>query len=229
MLRQLEPELMDDHIQALAYSEADFSIGDQNFVENLKAFLTKSDHTLSKDCFLIDLGCGPGNITERLAETWPFAKVLGIDGSKPMLEIAKQRLHSSASRFNNLSYQQQNLSDITSQIEPCYSPADLIVSNSLLHHLHDPMDLWRSVLSLSVPGTLIYHRDLRRPQSRDDALVLQQKHLPSAPGILIRDFLASLHAAFTIAEVQIQLIDIGLQHLQIMEVEDRYLEVFGIV
>ena len=48
-----------------------------------------------------------------------------------------------------------------------------------------------------------------------------------APEVLQRDYRASLHAAFTTAEVKAQLADAGLAQLQVLEVEDRYLEVSG--
>jgi trans-aconitate methyltransferase len=40
---------------------------------------------------IADLGCGPGNITFRLAEHCPDASILGIDGAAAMLAIAEQR------------------------------------------------------------------------------------------------------------------------------------------
>ena len=49
----------------------------------------------------------------------------------------------------------------------------------------------------------------------------------NAQSILIRDYLASLHAAFTIEEVQLQLHRAGLDDLKVLEIDDRYLEVFG--
>jgi len=46
--------------------------------------------------------------------------------------------------------------------------------------------------------------------------------------VLRHDYLASLHAAFTAAEVRLQLQHAGLdQALQVNEVDDRYLEVWG--
>ncbi|MEZ3500550.1 trans-aconitate 2-methyltransferase [Pantoea sp. KPR_PJ] len=42
--------------------------------------------------FVTDLGCGPGNSTELLANTWPDAQICGLDSSEAMLEQARQRL-----------------------------------------------------------------------------------------------------------------------------------------
>ncbi len=45
----------------------------------------------------VDLGCGPGNSTQLLAERWPEADLLGIDTSETMLADARKRL--SSARF----------------------------------------------------------------------------------------------------------------------------------
>jgi trans-aconitate 2-methyltransferase len=37
---------------------------------------------------VVDLGCGPGNLTATLARRWPEARVLGLDSSAEMLERA---------------------------------------------------------------------------------------------------------------------------------------------
>ncbi len=40
---------------------------------------------------VVDLGCGPGNLTATLADRWPGARVLGIDSSRPMIAAARAR------------------------------------------------------------------------------------------------------------------------------------------
>jgi SAM-dependent methyltransferase len=103
-----------------------------------------------------------------------------------------------------------------------------VLSNSLLHHLHDPQVLWRSVSQLAVPGACVYIKDLRRPSSAQAALELQRLHLADAPAVLQNDYIASLHAAFTPEEVELQLQEAGLaDQLQVTALEDRYLEVWG--
>ena len=75
MQRVPEPELMDEAGQVLAYAQADFAASDAAMVERLAQLCGDDPGTA-----LLDLGCGPGNISLLLAARWPAAKVLGIDG-----------------------------------------------------------------------------------------------------------------------------------------------------
>ncbi|MFO0138810.1 MAG: hypothetical protein ACK535_12480, partial [Cyanobacteriota bacterium] len=118
-------------------------------------------------------------------------------------------------------------------------PFAAVVSNSLLHHLHDPQVLWQAVGQLAAPGATIYIKDLRRPASAAAADALTELHAAGAPAVLRRDFRASLAAAFTAAEVEAQLARAAQlwgaagNHgttwpaLTVAEVEDRYLEIHG--
>jgi 2-polyprenyl-3-methyl-5-hydroxy-6-metoxy-1,4-benzoquinol methylase len=103
----------------------------------------------------------------------------------------------------------------------------VVISNSLLHHLHHPELLWQATCQLSRSGAVVLHRDLRRPANSQDALALREKYLPDAPEVLRHDYLASLHAAFTVPEVRAQLDRCGLDALRVEAVADRYLEVSG--
>ena len=40
----------------------------------------------------VDVGCGPGNSTELIAERYPQAEVIGLDNSPAMLDAARRRL-----------------------------------------------------------------------------------------------------------------------------------------
>jgi SAM-dependent methyltransferase len=48
---------------------------------------------------VLDLGCGPGIVAARILDAVPGTVVVGVDGSAPMLELARGRLAPYAGRF----------------------------------------------------------------------------------------------------------------------------------
>lgn len=222
ILRIPEPEVMNDPLQVDAYAAADFSGTDQAMVERISMLLQSSGASFAAQARLLDLGCGPGNITARLAKRWPSCSVLGLDAAERMIAVADDRRRAAGLSRERLRYGQALL-----PIHRADQPADLIVSNSLLHHLHDPQQLWSSLIPLASPHCLVLHRDLRRPDSEASIDRLCQCHVADAPLVLQRDYRASLHASFTLEEVKSQLQYAGLGYLKVVGVEDRYLEVSG--
>ena len=215
--RVCEPELMDGAQQAKAYAEADFGATDQAVIASIERLFPEG---LGER--IIDLGCGPGNISFRLAARYPTSEVLALDGAPAMLAIAADRLERQP-QPPKLRFQLAVL--------PCAGlPAlafSAVVSNSLLHHLHDPQVLWSAVRQLGAPGAAVYVKDLRRPPSEAAAQELLATHLAGAPAVLQRDYLHSLRAAFSPEEVREQLRQAQLPGLRVSAVEDRYLEVAG--
>ena len=222
ILRIPEPEVMNEPLQVDAYAAADFSGTDQAMVERISMLLQSSGASFAAQARLLDLGCGPGNITARLAKRWPSCSVLGLDAAERMIAVADDRRRAAGLSRERLRYGQALL-----PIHRADQPADLIVSNSLLHHLHDPQQLWSSLIPLASPHCLVLHRDLRRPDSEASIDRLCQCHVADAPLVLQRDYRASLHASFTLEEVKSQLQYAGLGYLKVVGVEDRYLEVSG--
>lgn len=230
MHRIPEPELMDEAPQALAYAAADFSTTDQAFVDSILERLRRG--ALAPQC-VVDLGCGPGNISFRLADALPAVPVLGIDGAAAMLQPALARQRAESSRWPQLHFLQACLplaDDCLAALPPLFQPPfQLLVSNSLLHHLHHPEVLWGAVRQLGAPGSLVVLRDLRRPESPAELELLVERHVSAAPAVLQRDYRASLQAAFRPEEVVAQLERAGLGCLQVQPLEDRYLDVAGVL
>ena len=218
MQRTPEPELMDDPQQAEAYAAADFASTDAAFVAEF-CHRYCQEHAGLGPGPLVDLGCGPGNITLRLAEALPARAIVGVDGSGPMLAIARARAAGFGSRVTWV----EALLPAPSLPRGGFAA---VLGNSLLHHLEDPRLLWATVAELAAPGAAIWIGDLRRPASEAEAEALVERYAGDAPPVLRADFLASLHAAYEPDEVRAQLAAAGLP-LVVEAVGDRHLRVHG--
>ena len=225
MNRIPEPELMEIPSQVKAYADADFSKSDSIVVKELEKYLKKIGKTLNKNDLILDLACGPGNISERIAKNWPFVSVVGIDGSKEMLKQAEQKL--SKGLMKNLTYELIDINSIASGENIFPIQAEVLVSNSALHHFHDPYSFWNALKKLGKNKCIHIHRDLIRPTSVEKAFEIKEKYLPNSPEVLKKDFLASLKASFTVDEVSQQLLNTGLSQLEIFQVDEIYLEIIG--
>src|SRR2546426_10334669 len=141
MERVLEPELMDDPAQALAYSRADFEEENQGFVDRFAEFYPefKAGHVL-------DLGCGPADIPIRLARTLPECRITGVDGSPPMIALGLEAIRV-AGLAGRLTLRCGRVQDT---VLPGRAAAG--TSNSPLHHVPKPLQFLDSGKKLAPPG-----------------------------------------------------------------------------
>jgi len=211
--------------QVRAYADADFSKSDSMVIKSLEKYLKKAGRTLNKSDLIFDIACGPGNIAERIAKNWPFVKVVGIDGSKEMLNQAEKKLCESFTK--NLTYELIEINSIATGEKHFPLKADVLVSNSALHHFHDPYRFWDALKKLGKNNCIHIHRDLIRPTSIDKAFEIKEKYLKNSPEVLKKDFYASLKASFTVDEVNQQLVNAGLSQLEVFQVDELYFEIIG--
>ena len=210
-----EPELMDDPAQALAYARADFSEPHEAFVGRFQERFPQW-----RPRRVLDLGCGPADVTIRFARAYPECEIVGVDGAEAMLALGREAL------------ERAGLSGRVRLVRRRLPAAgwderfDTAISNSLLHHLHDPMVLWGTVAACAAPDAAVCVMDLVRPDTRAAAEALVAQHAAGEPEILRRDFLNSLCAAFTPREIEGQLRRAGLR-LAVETVSDRHVLVWG--
>ncbi len=219
MRRIPEPELMDTEEQARAYASADFSEAHQFYV----TLFDQTFPTRPAKATVLDLGCGPADVTLRFAKANPGYAFHGVDGSAPMLSFARQALQSQRALAKRVRF-------IAGYVPGAPIPRkkyDVILSNNFLHHLHDPMVLWRCVRRYAKTGTRVFVTDLFRPASRAQAQALVRKYSGGEAPILKRDFYNSLLAALTPGEIEGQLEEAGLERLRVRVVSDRHLMIFG--
>jgi ubiquinone/menaquinone biosynthesis C-methylase UbiE len=208
---------MDDDRQARAYAEADFEAPHRHCLELLQANLV-----LPKTGRALDLGCGTGDITLRFARAFPAWQVDGVDGSAAMLHYGAQAV-AKAHLQDQVRLVQAYLPHGTA---PCQGYA-CIFSNSLLHHLIDAKVLWDSIRRWANRGAGIFVMDLMRPGDRATASAMVATYAAGEPAVLQQDFFNSLLAAYTLEEVQMQLVQANLDYLQVKAVSDRHLMVWG--
>ena len=218
MDRVLEPELMDNPAQAEAYAGMDFSAENQGFIEYFQKYFP--DFSQGQ---VFDLGCGPGDIPVRFAKLFPGCHVIGIDASRPMIDLA-ERMIEQAGLSNRVTVQCERFQDLAG-----IHQADAVISNSVLHHLPNPLQFWHKLRSMVKPGAPVLVMDLLRPDSPEAAQAIVDQYAKGAPDILRRDFYNSLLAAFTEDEVAAQLARMNLSRLLLDVPDDRHWVVGGIV
>ena len=148
------------------------------FVELLARVRTPSPATV------VDLGCGPGNLTRMLAERWPDAAITGVDSSPAMIERAR-------AEADGIEWRLADVREWTGS-------ADVIVTNATLQWVPDHLELLprlaagvRGTLAVQVPGNFAepshvlreelaaeepyreHTRGLARPASHDPAVYLE--------------------------------------------------------
>ncbi len=224
MQRTPEPDLMDDDTQARAYAEADFSEPHEHFIELFKA---QWPERIIKGRVL-DLGCGAADISIRFANAYPECEIEGVDGSNEMLAYGIKAV-SAAGLSSRIDLSHYYLPDEALQEQRF----DAVISNSLLHHLKDPMTLWQTVRacvqSNETVGTPVFIMDLLRPSNEAEVARLVNEYAADEPAILQRDFHRSLCAAYRPDEVEAQLAEAGLNALKVQVVSDRHLIVAGLL
>ena len=216
MERVLEPELMDDERQSIAYARADFSSSNQFFVDGVINEFPRPLRTA------VDIGCGPGDVMIRLARALPDLRITAIDASAPMITLARGAVMT------------EGLSDRIELVQG-YVPGvalnahsfDAVLSKDLLHHVPDPSVLWKEIARLARPGAVIYVMDLVRPSTPEEARRIVDRVAAREDPILCEDFYNSLCAAFTVDELREQVAAAGLD-LEVRQASDRHALISGV-
>jgi ubiquinone/menaquinone biosynthesis C-methylase UbiE len=218
MKRIPEEELMLDEEQARAYGKGEFEEPHSRFIERFRERFFSD----SIEGHVLDLGCGPADISLRFARSYSRCRIHGVDGSEAMLKIGRQAI-----RRAQL---EQSIELIHHLLPTPKLPRDryeVVISNSLLHHLKDPQVLWNSIGRFAGPAAPVFVMDLRRPGSEAQARELTELYSSDEPEILQRDFYQSLLAAYREDEVLGQLEQAGLAHFSVEVVSDRHFIVCG--
>ena len=214
--RTLEPEVMDELGEAMAYDDMDHSEVNTSFVSDLINFMESlgdDNETLE----IVDLGAGTARIPIQLVESSERVRVVATDMSANMLDIARVNVE---------------LAGVTDRIMLCLADSkqtefdndrfDVVISNSLVHHVPDPGSVIAEAIRIVRPGGLIFMRDLFRPASSDQVDQLVECYAADEPDAARKMFRDSLHAALTVEEMQSLVSQLGFPSATVAATSDRH-------
>lgn len=208
--RILEPEVMDSELDAREYASFDNSIVNDEFV-------TRALELAPPSGYVLDVGTGPGDIAVLFATRAQALNFLAIDLGEHMLGMARHNV---------------DRAKLTGRVEIARIDAkatgypagtfDMVISNSLVHHIPDPEQLFRELRRVVRPGAGLFIKDLHRPESASELQGLVARYAAGCTPYQTQTFRDSLHAALTVGEVTAMLRDLGWDDLTARRCSDRH-------
>jgi ubiquinone/menaquinone biosynthesis C-methylase UbiE len=194
--RKPEPEVMSDEEAVSAYDSA----ANQKHLDAIDNTLVEQVLSLAPDRkaltgALVDLGCGSGRITLKIAARCPELKVVGVDASRAMLRFA-----CGAAAEQKLDSRVFFLRGEAGQLGFPDCAFDFVLCNSVLHHLGSPQSVLEEMARIAKPGGTLLLRDLRRP-SRLAFPFHVRWHGRHYSGLMRKLFEDSVRAAYTPEEL----------------------------
>ena len=208
--RVLEPEVMDDPEESQAYDDMDHAEVNRVFVQDLLATGKLGERVL-------DLGTGTARIPIELCEQHDECNVIASDAAVSMLEIAK--LNIAIAGFEHRIELQ--LVD-SKQLQLDDEEVDTVISNSLIHHVPEPMTVVREIARVLRPGGKVFLRDLMRPESLEEVEDLVRTYAGEEIEESQQLFRQSLIAALTVEEMQELVEQVGFSRDSVQATSDRH-------
>ncbi len=98
-----------------------------------EAVLRSIPPDLPEDVQILELGCGTGELTKKLCERYPNARITALDYSPRMLAVCREKLK----RFGN----RVQLIEGDFAVSTFPRDCDVVISTLAIHHLTDPQKL----------------------------------------------------------------------------------------
>ena len=153
-----------DEVEAYASAAAQQHLDavDDTLVEQVLAVASANGSRPAADAALsgrlLDIGAGPGGIPLKLVRRCPALDAVGVDYSLNMVRAARR-----SAAEQGLDARATFLVADAGRLgfpDGCF---DFVISNSVLHHLHEPLAVFNEMARVAKPGGVVLLRDLRRP------------------------------------------------------------------
>ena len=176
--RVLEPEAMETAEEVRQYDAMDHSAVNARFVDDFLAA-----HGPCRGGEILDVGTGTARIPIALAAADSQARVLALDLSETMLDQAAVNIAAAglSGRIQLPSRRRQGAARLFGE-----GSFEGVISNTIIHHIPDPVPALETMARLVAPGGTLMVRDLARPASHHE-IVAPGRHLcrsgkPAGPG-----------------------------------------------
>lgn len=201
---------MDTTDDARDYNEMDHAEVNRVFVDDL---LACGDITGD----VLDLGTGTALIPIELCERLEDCRVMACDMSVAMLDLAVYNLAvtSAASRIQLDQADAKRLHYDDGQF-------DIVMSNSIVHHIPDPICALREAVRVAKAGGILFIRDLMRPETSSEVERLVATYASDANDHQRKMFDDSLHAALTLDEIRDLVSELGFDRDTLQATSDRH-------
>lgn len=209
--RVLEPEVMDAESDASDYDAMDHSAVNRAFAADFLSDWTSPGGTV------LDVGTGTAQIPIELCRQAAGFRILAIDAAEQMLRAARANV-GRAGLADRITVE---LIDAKKSSHADRS-FDAVVSNSIVHHIPEPIAVLSEMVRVCKPGGAIFVRDLARPANDADLRKLVSMYAGAANAHQQALFADSLHAALTLGEVRELVEKIGFSPQSVRMTSDRH-------
>jgi len=210
LARILEAEVMDTPEEASDYDSMDHSQVNRAFVDDLLAIADNATD-------ILDLGTGTALIPIELCQRLESGRVMAIDLSIHMLELARYNIEvvglNERIQLGHVDGKQLPYDD---------EMFDAVISNSIIHHIPEPLTVLREAVRVATPGGVLFIRDLMRPPSDADVCRLLETHAGQANQHQQQMFDDSLRAALDLDEIRDLVEQLGFPRETVQATSDRH-------
>lgn len=217
--RILEPEVMDTPEEAVDYDAMDHAEVNRVFVDDFLAALSIGQ-AVPDAMTVLDAGTGtaqiPIELTSRRARAAGFV-ITATDLAEEMLKVAAENI--AAAGFNDVI----KLERVDCKSMPFGDASfDAVMSNSIVHHIPEPVAVFREMWRVLKPGGLLFVRDLLRPDDKATLNGLAETYAGEENDHQQKMFRESLHAALTVGEVTSILNELKIPSDGLSQTTDRH-------
>lgn len=230
--RRLEPEVMDSPQDADDYDAMDHWAVNKVFVDDLLAAMSAElgarssvNHSAarselrvpSSELDILDLGTGTAQIPIELCKRLPTCRIMAADAAVSMLELARYNVEA-AGLTERIQLAQADAKSLPFED----AMFDVVMSNSIVHHIPEPITVLREAVRTTKPGGQLFFRDLVRPDSQDQIERLVATYAAGANEHQQQLFADSLHAALSLDEVRDLVATLGFASDTVQQTSDRH-------